>query len=233
MAYVAVKGGERAIDAAHAWLATQRRGDPALPPITPDQVEAQLGRAVDRVMSEGSCYDRALAARAILQAQGDLIEAAFLLRAYRTTLPRFGHSRPVETGAMRLRRRVSAIFKDMPGGQVLGPTYDYTHRLLDPALPEAPPQPPEAPADGAPLPPVFGILGREDLVEPDPAPTDAAPGDLTRAAAVAFPPPATCACRRSPAATRASCWRSATPPSAATATRTPSSASCASATPRC
>ena len=29
--YVAVKGGERAIDAAHAWLAEERRGDPALP----------------------------------------------------------------------------------------------------------------------------------------------------------------------------------------------------------
>jgi alpha-D-ribose 1-methylphosphonate 5-triphosphate synthase subunit PhnI len=180
MAYVAVKGGERAIDAAHAWLATQRRGDPALPAITPDQIEAQLGRAVDRVMSEGSCYDRQLAARAILQAQGDLIEAAFLLRAYRTTLPRFAHSQPVDTSAMQVRRRVSAIFKDMPGGQLLGPTYDYTHRLLDPSLPEAPPPPPEAAADPAPLPPVFGILGREDLVEPDAPATDAPPGDLTR-----------------------------------------------------
>ena len=28
MAYVAVKGGERAIDNAHAWLAEERRGDP-------------------------------------------------------------------------------------------------------------------------------------------------------------------------------------------------------------
>ena len=68
---------------------------------------------------------------AIKQAQGDLIEAAFLLRAYRTTLPRFAHSNPVETAAMRIERRVSAIFKDLPGGQILGPTYDYTHRLLD------------------------------------------------------------------------------------------------------
>ena len=180
MAYVAVKGGERAIDAAHAWLASERRGDPALPAITPDQVEAQMGRAVDRVMAEGSCYDRQLAARAILQAQGDLIEAAFLVRAYRTTLPRFGHSRPVETAGMHLRRRVSAIFKDMPGGQLLGPTTDYTHRLLDPALPEAPPVPPEAPAGTATLPPVFGILDQESLVEPDPPPEAPAPGDLTR-----------------------------------------------------
>src|SRR5271168_3032107 len=131
MAYVAVKGGEQAIDNAHAWLAEDRRGDTAVAEIGLDQIEEQLGRSVDRVMAEGSLYDRELAALAIKQAQGDLIEAAFLLRAYRTTLPRFAHSRPVETAAMRIERRVSAIFKDLPGGQVLGPTYDYTHRLLD------------------------------------------------------------------------------------------------------
>ena len=180
MAYVAVKGGERAIDAAHAWLAAERRGDPDIPQITAGQIEQQLGRAVDRVMGEGSLYDRELAARAILQAQGDLIEAAFLLRAYRTTLPRFASSLPVETGAMALTRRVSAIFKDMPGGQLLGPTYDYTHRLLDPALPDAPPPPPEADAEPGLVPPVFGILGREGLMELDPAPGDSPPADLTR-----------------------------------------------------
>src|ERR1700722_2244073 len=151
MAYVAVKGGEQAIDNAHAWLAEDRRGDTAIPALSVAQIEAQLGRAVDRVMAEGSLYDREVAALAIKQAQGDLIEAAFLLRAYRTTLPRFAHSAPVETASMRIERRVSAIFKDLPGGQVLGPTYDYTHRLLDFSLlePEAAMQsPPEAP--GAP-----------------------------------------------------------------------------------
>ena len=95
------------------------------------QIEQQLGRAVDRAMGEGSLYDRELAALAVKQAQGDLIEAAFLLRAYRTTLPRFAHSLPVDTAAMQMQRRISAVFKDLPGGQVLGPTYDYTHRLLD------------------------------------------------------------------------------------------------------
>ena len=131
MAYVTVKGGERAIDNAHAWLAEERRGDNATPELSLAQIEGQLGRAVDRAMGEGSLYDRELAALAVKQAQGDLIEAAFLLRAYRTTLPRFAHSLPVDTAAMQIRRRVSAIFKDLPGGQVLGPTYDYTHRLLD------------------------------------------------------------------------------------------------------
>ncbi len=186
MAYVAVKGGERAIDAAHAWLAAARRGDPAVPLLDPAQIEQQLGRAVDRVMAEGSLYDRGLAALAIQQAQGDLIEAAFLLRAYRTTLPRFLASTPVDTGAMLALRRVSAIFKDLPGGQVLGPTYDYTHRLLDFAQHAAPPAPPETEAAPAPLAPVFGILGREDLVEPDAPAAPATPGDLTREP-LAFP----------------------------------------------
>src|SRR5215469_10930488 len=136
MAYVAVKGGERAIDNAHAWLAEERRGQPSVPELTLAQIEGQLGRAVDRAMGEGSLYDRELGALAVKQAQGDLIEAAFLLRAYRTTLPRFAHSQPVDTSAMQIRRRISAVFKDLPGGQLLGPTYDYTHRLLDFSLAE-------------------------------------------------------------------------------------------------
>ena len=98
---------------------------------TIDQIVEQLALAVDRVMAEGSLYDRELAALAIKQARGDLIEAIFLLRAYRTTLPRFGYSRPLDTAAMPSARRISATFKDLPGGQMLGPTFDYTHRLLD------------------------------------------------------------------------------------------------------
>ena len=65
MAYVAVKGGERAIDNAHAWMAEERRGDPSAPELGLDQIAGQLGRAVDRAMAEGSLYDRELAALAI------------------------------------------------------------------------------------------------------------------------------------------------------------------------
>jgi alpha-D-ribose 1-methylphosphonate 5-triphosphate synthase subunit PhnI len=182
MAYVAVKGGEQAIDAAHAWLAEERRGDTATPALSVAQIQDQLGRSVDRVMAEGSLYDRQLAALAIKQAQGDLIEAAFLLRAYRTTLPRFAHSKPVETAAMRIERRISGIFKDLPGGQVLGPTYDYTHRLLDfGLLDDAAPvgDAPAAAPDAAAMPRVPDILGQEGLLEPDAA-SDREPGDLTR-----------------------------------------------------
>jgi alpha-D-ribose 1-methylphosphonate 5-triphosphate synthase subunit PhnI len=181
--YVAVKGGERAIANAHRWLAAERRGDPAVTELTVDQIRAQLGRAVDRVMNEGSCYDPELAALAIKQAAGDLVEAAFLVRAYRTTLPRFGYGEPLDTARMAARRRVSAIFKDLPGGQVLGPTFDYTHRLLDFALladGEAP-APPEAAAMAEPMPQALSALDRDGLIqqESDDAP-DAEVPDLTR-----------------------------------------------------
>ena len=180
MAYVAVKGGEQAIDAAHAWLAEVRRGDTDIPALTLAQIESQMGRAVDRVMAEGSVYDRELAALAIKQSQGDLVEAAFLLRAYRTTLPRLGTSEPVDTARMHAVRRISAIYKDLPGGQVLGPTTDYTHRLLDFALAAEGTPPEAARAEAAPLaaPRVTDILRHEGLIEID-APGDE-PGDLTR-----------------------------------------------------
>jgi len=122
-------------------------------------------------MTEGSCYDRALAALAIKQARGDLIEAIFLLRAYRTTLPRLGDSVPIDTASMVVERRISGTFKDVPGGQVLGPTYDYTHRLLDFSLAAAGerPQAPTAPVDSAQiLPRVGDILERDGLLEPPP-----------------------------------------------------------------
>ncbi|MCA0317756.1 MAG: carbon-phosphorus lyase complex subunit PhnI [Proteobacteria bacterium] len=181
--YVAVKGGERAIDNAHRLLATKRRGDPAVPEVAHAQIREQLTLAVDRVMTEGSLYDRDLAALAIKQARGDLVEAAFLVRAFRTTLPRFGASEPVDTGAMQVARRVSAAFKDIPGGQVLGPTFDYTHRLIDFLLEAGADiaEPATAPADDAPMPRVTDLLGNDDLIERNPpGDPDAPVGDLTR-----------------------------------------------------
>src|SRR6201989_186986 len=139
--YVAVKGGERAIENAHRLLAHERRGDPAVPELSLPQISGQLSLAVDRVMAEGSLYDRELAALAIKQARGDMIEAIFLVRASRAPLPRFGATEPVDTGEMEVRRRISSTFKDIPGGQILGPTFDYTHRLLDPQLAEDAPLP--------------------------------------------------------------------------------------------
>ncbi|MDY6792762.1 MAG: carbon-phosphorus lyase complex subunit PhnI [Thermodesulfobacteriota bacterium] len=132
--YVAVKGGEEAIANAHKLLAEKRRGDCGVPELEISQIKEQLGLSIDRVMTEGSLYDPELAAISIKQSQGDLVEAIFLIRAYRTTLPRFGYSKPIDTATMEIKRRISSSFKDIPGGQVLGATYDYTHRLIDFAL---------------------------------------------------------------------------------------------------
>ncbi len=180
--YVAVKGGERAIENAHRLLAQERRGDPAVPEFSLDQIGQQLTLAVDRVMNEGSLYDRELAALAIKQARGDLIEAIFLLRAFRATLPRFGNSEPIDTGAMALSRRISSTFKDLPGGQVLGPTFDYTHRLLE-TQPETAGEiaPGSAAADLPKMSRATDLLAADDLIERSPqASDDERVGDLTQ-----------------------------------------------------
>ena len=168
--YVAVKGGEAAIDNAHAYLDEVRRGDTDLAELSVAQIREQLSHAVDRVMAEGSLRDPDLAALAIKQAQGDLVEAIFLLRAYRTTLPRFGYTQPIKTNEMAVRRRVSATFKDVPGGQVLGPTFDYTHRLLDFSLAADPSRPVKdvkkaVEALRPDMPRVTEFLNKEGLIE--------------------------------------------------------------------
>ncbi|HZG30030.1 MAG TPA: carbon-phosphorus lyase complex subunit PhnI, partial [Ensifer sp.] len=179
--YVAVKGGEAAIANAHRLLADRRRGDRSLPALSIEQIVAQLALGVDRIMAEASLYDRTLAALAMRQARGDMIEAIFILRAYRTTLPRFGYSRAVDTGAMLVERRISATYKDLPGGQLLGPTFDYTHRLIDPELAGDSEVAEPARRDGGlgPVSRVADILDGESLIETE---TDdgTAPGDITR-----------------------------------------------------
>ncbi len=181
--YVAVKGGERAILNSYALLSERRRGDTEVPELGLEQITQQLRLSVDRVMTEGSIYDPELAALAIKQAAGDLVEAIFLLRAYRTTLPRLGYTLPLDTAHMRLWRRVSATYKDLPGGQVLGPTYDYTQRLLDFSLAAAgvPVAAPEGESEAGYVPRVMDLLNQEGLIESHaPAAGDPEPGDLTR-----------------------------------------------------
>jgi len=180
--YVAVKGGEQAIDNAHKVLAKKRRGDTSVAELDVEQIRQQLPLAVARVMTEGSLYDEQLAALAIKQAAGDLVEAIFLLRAYRTTLPRFTASLPIDTADMLLTRRLSATFKDVPGGQLLGPTFDYTHRLLDFSLlaeGEYPGPPLQDNATLDPCPRVLGLLAHEGLIKEE-ADSGAAIADITR-----------------------------------------------------
>ncbi|MES9938771.1 MAG: carbon-phosphorus lyase complex subunit PhnI, partial [Sedimenticola sp.] len=183
--YVAVKGGEQAIENSKRLLAETRRGDTGIEEISLQQIDEQLGLAVDRVMTEGSLYNRELAALAVKQAQGDLVEAIFLLRAYRTTLPRFGASEPLDTAKMSVQRRISSTFKDLPGGQVLGPSYDYTHRLLDFTLAEKRSQGEEPAPRGETMdevmPRVVDLLNTEGLVEQEsPGEASEPVADLTR-----------------------------------------------------
>ncbi len=197
--YVAVKGGQEAIANAHALLAEERRGDAEVPELGLDQIYEQLSLAVDRVMQEGSLYHPQSAALAIKQARGDMVEAIFLVRAFRTTLPRFGSTLPLETENMRIRRRISATYKDIPGGQLLGPTFDYTHRLLDPSLAfyakeskgeekkqadkQAKVQESKkglAESVSYPCPKVLSFLEKEGLLPEEVANPHANPGDLTR-----------------------------------------------------
>ena len=182
--YVAVKGGEQAIDNAHALLADKRRGDPSVPALSVEQIRQQMPFAISRVMAEASLYDEELAALAIKQAAGELQEAIFLLRAYRTTLPRFASSRPLRTADMRVARRISAVFKDLPGGQRLGPTFDYTHRLLDfRLLAEGESSPDTAAetqgAEPTSCPHVAEILLKEGLLQDEPESAERIP-DITR-----------------------------------------------------
>lgn len=196
--YVAVKGGERAIEASWRLLDKARRGDTRLAELSVAQIREQLRLAVARVMTEGSVYDEQLAALAIKQAAGDLVEAIFLLRAYRTTLPRFGYTQPIDTEAMQVERRISATFKDVPGGQLLGATYDYTQRLLDFALLAEGHDASDAAASIASskqtaaseteaMPRVVSLLDKEGLIEQErPTPDAPEPGDLSREP-LAFP----------------------------------------------
>jgi alpha-D-ribose 1-methylphosphonate 5-triphosphate synthase subunit PhnI len=193
MGYVAVKGGAEAIaSAADYFRYRQIAGKSA--PLGGHQIREQLHLAVDRVMGEGALYAPDLAALALKQSAGDTLEAAFMVRAYRTTQPRLGYSLPADTSRMRVVRRISAAFKDIPGGQILGPTPDYTLRLLDFTLLEPSPGahreaiqrifgrlPGNTPIPET-LPKVIDMLRRENLLveNTSAAGCEAVPFDLTR-----------------------------------------------------
>jgi alpha-D-ribose 1-methylphosphonate 5-triphosphate synthase subunit PhnI len=88
---------------------------------------------------------------------------------------------------MQIERRISATFKDVPGGQRLGATYDYTQRLLDFTLlaqgedaDSAPVKPAGNTAQEA-MPRIVSLLDKEGLIEQERV-TEGAPepGDLSR-----------------------------------------------------
>ncbi len=129
MAYVAVSGGKEAIEASIELLKFYRSG--TVMDIELEAIEHKMSLLVDRVMSEAGLYSKPYAALALKQCEGSVEEAVFLLRAYRSTLTRNYYTEVVDAGQMRAVRRISAAFKDIMGGQLLGATYDYTHRLIN------------------------------------------------------------------------------------------------------
>ena len=185
MGYVAVTAGEEVIKRAEQLFEKQRvDGDSA--ELGVDQLDEQLGRLTAQAMSESSLYAPRLAALAVKQAQGDTIEAAFLLRAYRSTLERYDETVTIDPGEMIASRRVSPAFKDVPGGQILGATKDYTQRLLDFALEENESSDPTAEWDvddaGEPdrLTNVTELLREENLLHEPDEPDIEEPTDTTR-----------------------------------------------------
>jgi alpha-D-ribose 1-methylphosphonate 5-triphosphate synthase subunit PhnI len=193
MAYVAVKGGRKAIRSAAVYLRhLQTQGESE--PLGVDQIREQLHLGVDRVMGEGALYAPGLAALSLKQSAGDTQESAFMVRAYRTTQPRIGYSLPADTSRMRVVRRISAAFKEIPGGQILGPTPDYSLRLLDFSLLAETDEgrrevlshlmeqlPVNDPVPDT-LPKVIDILRRENLLAEriQPGTDSATPDDITR-----------------------------------------------------
>ncbi len=129
MAYVAVQGGKAAMEASNELLSYSRIKEGSF--ITIEEILSGMKSLIDQVMSESSLYDEKLAALAIKQAEGSMEEAVFLLRAHRSTLPRFYYTTISDTRNMFVKRRITASFKDIPGGQLLGKTTDFRQRFLD------------------------------------------------------------------------------------------------------
>lgn len=135
MGYVAVKGGTEAIKNANL-LVDYFRLKAKTAPIEIAQIQNQFRLGIDKAMGEGSLYSTEYGAIAFKQAEGDVLEAAFILRAFRATLSRIYYSDPLDTNKMQIIRRISASFREIPGGQVLGPTRDYSQRMLNTLLVE-------------------------------------------------------------------------------------------------
>jgi alpha-D-ribose 1-methylphosphonate 5-triphosphate synthase subunit PhnI len=129
MAYAAVKGGQEAVAESIRLMEKHRAVGQA--DLTLEALEKGMPLLIDRIMGEAGFYAPAYAALALKQSAGSPEEAVFLLRAYRSTLSRSYLSLPLDGADMRIHRRISAAFKDIPGGQFLGATFDYTHRLLN------------------------------------------------------------------------------------------------------
>lgn len=127
MAYYAIKGGEDAINNSLLFYKdkTKKANN-----ITDEDVIKSFSFSIDKILSEGSLYTKKLAAQAIKRSAGDLLNAAFFLRAHRSSCQRIGLCKELDVNDMKLTRRISSSFKDIEGGQLLGSSNDYEIKLL-------------------------------------------------------------------------------------------------------
>ncbi|BET68639.1 carbon-phosphorus lyase complex subunit PhnI [Opitutales bacterium ASA1] len=200
MGYVAIKGGEDAIAQSNRLVEYYRLRDRS-EPLAIEQIQGQFRLLSDKIMGEASLYAPEHAALVIKQNEGDVFESAFMLRAYRATLQRRYWSETLDTRAMFVRRRISSAFREIPGGQILGPTRDYTQRLLDSSLVRETlgsieeflsgfelPLDPTALAHPRCLPKVIDLLTSQGLLRPVDGDADRRVVDVTREA-IKFPAP--------------------------------------------
>jgi alpha-D-ribose 1-methylphosphonate 5-triphosphate synthase subunit PhnI len=138
MGYSGVKGGMNAILAAER-LVRRKRAD--APSQETGAIIAAFRLAVDRIMGEAGLYDEAVAADAFRQAEGDLLEAAHLVRAYRSSLPRLAITEPADPDGITVLRRIVPASRTPDGPQLLGRTTDYTARVLERPQTLSPEQP--------------------------------------------------------------------------------------------
>ena len=85
MAYVAVKGGRKAIEQSLRLLKEFRECEEDL---SVSSIKENMPLLIDKIMSEAGFYSEEYAALALKQSEGSVEEAVFLLRAYRSTLQR-------------------------------------------------------------------------------------------------------------------------------------------------
>lgn len=130
MGYSGARGGLEAILAAERLVREARDHAPA-PWASTAQITARFRLAVDRVQGEAGLYHEPTAADAFRQAEGDTLEAAHLVRAHRSTLPRLAVSAPVDPDEMTVLRRIVPAHRTPDGPQLLGRTTDYTGRQLE------------------------------------------------------------------------------------------------------
>ena len=115
MGYVAVRGGTEAIERSIERLRYERLRKGLGPGAA--AIEAGMRGLVDQVMSEASLYSEAVTACAIKQAEGSPEEAVFLVRAFRSTLPRRHYSLEIASRSMIVERRISATSRTSPAGR--------------------------------------------------------------------------------------------------------------------